>query len=108
MPKDDMLMTDEDPLYNSQTVEDEAMLLCLELSGEGISNDEVAYGLWSVIAYFAEAVEKQEDREGIAVLLNNLADRLRTQPPRQRDPEQMANWAMLRLNHQAQQEGRSQ
>lgn len=100
-------MTQEDPCYNAQTVEDETMLLCLDLNGKGISNDEIAYGLWPVMAYFAEGIENRDDREGIAYLLEDLARDLRTESPQQRAPEEVKNIAVCRLRDQALQEGRT-
>src|SRR4051794_21645246 len=99
-------MTEEDPGYNIQTVEDEVMLGCLDFNGEGMSNDEISSGLWMVLSYFAKGIENQDARDGMAWLLENLANDLRIEAPRQHSPEVMRNLAVYRLNNQAEQEGR--
>jgi hypothetical protein len=100
-------VTEEDPFYNTQTVEDEVMLNCLDLNAKGITNDEIAYGLYHVIGYFAEAIEDCDHREGMALLLEGLVDDLRNKQPYQKDLELTRNLAVYRLNHQAEQEGRA-
>src|SRR5271166_5989079 len=100
-------------LYDEQTVEDEAMLFCGELSDEGVSSDEIAYGLWPVMACFAGLMRDGELRKGMAELLEGLAHDLRTQPFLNADtqPEMQRvarhNIALVRLQHLAEQEGRA-
>ena len=102
----------EDSGYNTQTVEDETMLLALRLAGEGMTNAEIAHGLWAVLAYFAECETDKSAREGIAYLLEDTAEELRTDPPTDTEakpwmqPQAKANVANLRLANQAKQEGR--
>lgn len=93
----------EDGFYNFQTVEDETMLLALQLAGEGMTNAEIAYGLWNVLAYFAECETDKQEREGIADLLEATAEDLRTEEPTDTEakpwmqPEAKANLAHYRL-----------
>ena len=102
----------EDFGYNAQTVEDETMLLALRLAGEGLTHAEIAHGLWPVIAYFAECETNVELRKGVAELLEDLAEELRTADPIDMDakpwmqPQAKADLADYRLANQAEQEGR--
>jgi hypothetical protein len=104
----------EDSFYNAQTVEDEIMLIALELSGEGLSNDEITVGLCNVIDHFAGGIQQQVDREGVASLLESTVQTLRTEPADDTaarpwlQPEAMANVALCRLQNQAKQEGREE
>lgn len=106
-------MTDtEDSGYNAQTVQDETMLLALRLAGEGMTNAEIAHGLWHVLDYFACCETDKPVREGIAYLLEDTAEDLRTEGPTDTEakpwmqPEAKANVAHYRLASQAKQEGR--
>jgi|SRR5271166_7161595 len=99
-------------LSDEQTVEDEAMLLCDELAKEGVSSDEIAYGLWPVMACFAPLMTDFGLRKGMAELLEGLARDLRTRPPRETNTQLQSrrrarhDLALARLRHQAGQQSR--
>jgi hypothetical protein len=99
-------------LYDEQTVEDETLSLCGELSGEGVANEEIAYGLWPAMSGFAPLMRDSGLRQGMAELLEGLAHELRTQPPMTTNAQLQSlrqarrRIALVRLQHLAEQDRR--
>jgi hypothetical protein len=99
-------MTEEDPFYYTETVRDETMLFCLDMSGKGLANGEIAGGLLHVVSYFAKGVENKDIRDSLVWLLEDIAATLRTEAPSQIAPGLMKNVVASILHSRAVSEGR--